>query len=79
MLRRDDVKDAFARHNVVVLKADWTNRDERITRALESLGRSGVPVYAVHAPVKAAAATSNPQLLPEILTFDAIRRALDQI
>ena len=57
--------------NVLLLRADWTRRDAAITQALRSLGRSGVPAYAVYLPGAAA-----PQLLPEILSLASVREAL---
>jgi len=50
VLADDQVLAAFDRHGVVTLRADWTRRDEAITRALNALGRSGVPVYALYRP-----------------------------
>jgi thiol:disulfide interchange protein DsbD len=55
---------------VVLLRADWTARDERITAQLRQLGRNGVPVYVFHRPAQ------RPALLPEVLSADAIRAAL---
>ncbi|QPF72241.1 protein-disulfide reductase [Roseateles sp. DAIF2] len=57
--------------NVLLLRADWTRRDAAISQTLNSLGRSGVPVYAVYKPGQAA-----PQLLPEILSVALVRDAL---
>jgi thiol:disulfide interchange protein DsbD len=54
---------AFASHDVVPLKADWTRQDPRITATLAQLGRNAVPVYALYLPGEAA-----PHLLPEVLT-----------
>ena len=48
---------------MLLLKADWTNRDPRITEALEALGRSAVPVNLYYAP-----GADEPVLLPELLT-----------
>ncbi len=45
-----------------MLRADWTSRDDAITRALAALGRSGVPTYALYQP------NQSPVLLPELLT-----------
>ncbi|MBW3566026.1 MAG: thioredoxin family protein [Acidobacteria bacterium] len=50
--------------NIAMLKADWTNRDDAITRALSSFGRSGVPLYVVYE----ADPSAPPRLLPEILS-----------
>jgi thiol:disulfide interchange protein len=63
----------FADKGVLLLRADWTRRDEAITRELARHGRSGVPVYLYYS--KAAAA---PQLLSELLTVDEVRAALAQ-
>jgi thiol:disulfide interchange protein DsbD len=62
---------AFAAHDVVALKADWTRQDPRITAALAELGRNAVPVYALYLPGESA-----PRLLPEVLTPSLV---LDEI
>ena len=71
-LARADVLQAFEANNVALLKADWTKRDPAITAALNALGRSGVPTYAVY---RAGAA---PVVLTEILSpaevIDAVSR-----
>ena len=61
-LASTDVLQAFEANNVALLKADWTKRDPAITAALNALGRSGVPTYAVY---RAGAA---PVVLTEILS-----------
>jgi thiol:disulfide interchange protein DsbD len=40
---------AFQRTGAVYLKADWTNRDAAIAKALADQGRVGVPLYLVYA------------------------------
>ncbi len=71
VLDTDDVQQAFARHGIVLMRADWTRRDPAITEALITLGRSGVPVYVFYRPGK------SPVLLPELLqkglVLDALR------
>jgi thiol:disulfide interchange protein DsbD len=64
--------DAQARR-VLLLRADWTQRDADITAALRALGRSGVPVYALYAPGK------PPVLLSEILSVQELRSALSRL
>lgn len=71
VLERDPVAGEFARLGVVLLRADWTNRDPAITRALAANGRSGVPLYVVHRP-----GNPTPLLLPEILTPGIVLSAL---
>ena len=60
----------FAAHQVTLLRADWTRRDPAITAALTALGRSGVPVYVLHAPGKA------PLVLSELLSVRKMKEAL---
>ncbi len=70
VLNTADTQRAFSKAGVVLMRADWTNRDAKITEALARLGRSGVPVYVLYRPGKA------PLLLPEVLTFGLVREAL---
>ena len=60
----------------MALKADWTTRDPAISRVLGSLGRSGVPVYALYPP---APLGGVPTLLPQILTEGAVIDAIDKL
>ena len=48
------VQDAFRQHDVILLKADWTNGDEDITALLRKFGRAGVPCYVVYPPRRPA-------------------------
>jgi len=57
--------------NVLLLRADWTRRDETITQALKELGRSGVPVYAVYRD-----GAQQATLLSELPSVDEVRQAL---
>jgi thiol:disulfide interchange protein DsbD len=68
------VKAAFARRNVLLLRADWTRRDAAISAELSRLGRSGVPVYALYAP-----GAAGPRLLSEILSVDEVTGALSAL
>lgn len=71
VLKKPEVAAAFKKQNVAILVADWTNRDPEVTRLLEANGRSGVPLYAYYPPDGGA-----PRLLPQILTVDAVLKAL---
>jgi thiol:disulfide interchange protein DsbD len=72
-LRREEVMQAFKAQGVVTMQADWTRRDEAITRELSRLGRTGVPVYAFYR------AGADPVLLPEVLTPALVQQALAQL
>lgn len=65
------VMEDFKTRQVVLLRADWTRRDESITQALKELGRSGVPVYALYRK-----GAQQPTLLSELLSVDEVRQAL---
>ncbi len=74
VLKSDEVKKQFSDSNVVLLKADWTQHDDFITQQLAALGRSGVPTYVIYPPGK----TSNPDVLPELLTKSIVLKALEK-
>jgi len=64
------VLDDLAERRVALLRADWTRRDPAITAELASLGRNGVPVYALHK-------NGQPSVvLSEILSVEEVRTAL---
>ena len=67
------VKESFKNHEVVALKADWTNRDERITRRLQELGKAAVPVNLVYKNGE-----DDPIILPELLTPEIVLEALER-
>lgn len=70
VLGQPDVREAFGKRNVALVRADWTRRDPQITQALASLGRNGVPAYVLYRPGK------EPLLLPEVLQAQSIYDAL---
>ncbi len=63
VLESAEVRDAFQRHAIVKLKADWTNGDPTITKLLQRFGRPGVPLYVLY-PGK----NEEPIVFPEVLT-----------
>ena len=73
-LEKPEVRAAFEKANVVKFKADWTQHDDAIANELTSLGRDGVPVYALYKP-----GASEPELLPEALTPGIVLDALGKI
>ncbi len=66
----EEVQNEFARRGIATVRADWTNHDETITRALAAFGRNSVPLYVLYAPGK------DPVLLPEIITPGIVLEAL---
>jgi thiol:disulfide interchange protein DsbD len=69
-LSQPEVKRAFQQHQVVLLKADWTNRSSEITAALQQFGSSGVPLYLLYG------ANIEPVVLPKTLTPQIVQEAL---
>ena len=70
-LGQQSVKDAFARNNIIYLKADWTHYDAGITSLLAQFGRNGVPLY-VFFPADGAEPVVLPQLLRSATVIGAI-------
>jgi thiol:disulfide interchange protein DsbD len=73
VLASDAVERAFAERKVVRLKADWTHRDDAITRELARFGRNGVPVYVIYD------GRGDARLLPELLTESVVIEALRKL
>lgn len=70
-LNTDRVQQRFNADNVVLMRADWTNRDAQITKALAEFGRNGVPLYVLYDR------QGKPTVLPELLTEGTVLAALD--
>jgi thiol:disulfide interchange protein DsbD len=68
------VRDALRQQGVVLLRADWTNKDPLITETLTAFSRSAVPFDLIYAPGRA-----DPLILPELLTPDIVHTALMQV
>jgi thiol:disulfide interchange protein DsbD len=66
------VAEAFAKTGAVYLKADWTNPNDAIAKALSDHGRSGVPLYLVYGR------EGEPQVLPQLLSEGAVAAALEK-
>jgi thiol:disulfide interchange protein/DsbC/DsbD-like thiol-disulfide interchange protein len=66
------VNEAFKSKKIVALKADWTNRDEHITRRLRELGKAAVPVNLIYKNRE-----NEPVILPEVLTPKIVLDALE--
>ncbi len=65
------VQQAFTAADVAYLKGDWTRQDPAITAFLRQNGRDGVPLYVFY-----PAGSAEPEVLPQILTENAVLRLL---
>ena len=72
VLNSGDVQKQLHSPNVVAMRADWTQYDDKITAALQAVGRSGVPTYIIY-PANASAA---PDVLPEVLSKSVVLTAM---
>lgn len=69
------VVDEFKRRGVVMVKADWTNYDQKITQALERYGKNSIPFYVLYK----AGGSDGPYFLPELLTPNIVLEYLDKL
>ena len=68
VLNRDEFRHAMDSLNVALVKADWTRETPEVNALLHSMGKSGVPAYAIY-----PAGDANKKIvLPELLTTAAI-------
>src|SRR5207247_11012852 len=74
VLESAEVREAFQRHGIVKMKADWTNGDPAITKLLQHFGRPGVPLYVLY-PGK----NEEPIVFPELLTKSMVLEKLETI
>jgi thiol:disulfide interchange protein DsbD len=71
----DEVKKKFKELNVALLRADWTNEDPVITKALAAFGRDGVPFYVIYPRAKDKPAVP----LPEVISGSIVLNALEKL
>lgn len=80
VLDQQRVKNLFAETNTAFLIADWTNKNDVIAAELEAYGRAGVPLYLVFPPAENGQVNNSVkgEVLPQVLTYDVIRDALER-
>lgn len=72
VIETDDIQELLKQKNITYMVADWTNKDDYITKELQSLGRNGVPVYAFYKQ------DGSVELLNEILTKDYLIESINK-
>lgn len=73
-MSRQGFKDAVIKHNVALVRGDWTYEDPNISAVLAEFGRSGVPLYLVYP----ADRSKQPELLPQLLTQAIVVAAIER-
>ncbi len=71
VLDTPEIAGAFARHHVLPMRADWTNRSDEIAHFLAEHGRYGIPFYLLYRPGR------DPYVFSEVPTKGTILAALD--
>ena len=66
-----EFQKVIKQQNIALLKADWTNRDPKITEELRKFNRSAVPFNLIYKPNE-----KDPIILPEILTPSRVMQEL---
>lgn len=68
-----EVQRAIATHGVVLMKADWTKKDDFIAAELKKYGRQGIPLNV------ALRQDAPPAVLSEVLTGSEVVAAIDAV
>jgi thiol:disulfide interchange protein DsbD len=74
-LHTEEVEKMFRKKGVVTLEADWTNRDEAVTKALAAFHRNSVPLYVLFP----SGENKQPIILPEVLTPGIVISSLEKL
>ncbi|MBT3220482.1 MAG: hypothetical protein HN348_15455, partial [Proteobacteria bacterium] len=74
VLETQTIREAMRDNKVVPLKADWTRKDEVITKWLKRFGKIGVPLYVVIP----ADGDAEPIVLPEVITTTLVVDAIEE-
>ena len=73
VFKKKKTEALFEKYGIRLFVADWTLNDPEITRALESYGRSGVPLYILKTPDGAE------QILPQKLNYSLLETAVETL
>ena len=73
VLHRGAVAERLGADDVLAMKADWTRRNETVSRYIDGLGRYGVPQYVVYGP-----GAPDGLILPQRLSDDIVLQAVAQ-
>lgn len=71
VLETNETAALFREHEVVAMKADWTNRDDEIASFLADHGKYSIPFYLLYRP------GDEPRPFAELLTKGALREAVE--
>lgn len=69
VLNTAEIQQLFEKHNVYLVRADWTNHNPKITKALARFQRNSVPLYVFYEK-----GNESPIILNELLTKKDIQK-----
>jgi suppressor for copper-sensitivity B len=72
VLKNKTVLEALSKENIILMEADWTNHESKITAYLKSFNQYGIPFYAVY-----GCKTPKGKFLGQILTPQKVLQALE--
>ena len=64
----------FKKENVLLMRGDWTRRDEKILNFIKSYDRLGIPVNIIYGP-----SDKKGVILPEILTKKTVINSINKV
>ncbi len=70
-LQSDEFVNLVKQRNILLYQADWTNKDDTITSALEEYGRNSIPLYVYY-----NGKSEKYVILPQLLTSRVLRNFL---
>ncbi len=73
ILSSEIIQKTLRNNDIVYVVADWTKRDERITKYIKSFDRIGVPLYVLYD------SSGEHKILPQILTLNKVIKELKEL
>jgi len=74
VLASAEVRAELKGHKITLLRGDWTNKDEKITKALARYGRQGVPVNVLYSGKPGETPHIFPSLLTPSIVLEELRK-----
>lgn len=72
VIESDQIKSFIEQKGILMLKADWTSKDSKISAELRKFDRYGVPLYLMYSPDK----KEEPHMLKQILTYSEFKKSV---
>ncbi|MDR1488425.1 MAG: thioredoxin family protein [Holosporales bacterium] len=73
VFKKKEIIDFFKTNKIIVMKADWTRKNDEISKTLKSLGYNSVPLYVFYGPGSKA-----PVILPVLISVNDIKGSIEK-